>query len=259
MVLTLRLLLTPCLIASISLVERRWGTAVSGWFMGFPLVSAPVSIVLAVAYGPAFAARSAVGTLGGLTSVCSFCLAYTLVARKARWPLSLAGGIGAFLLVTAGWNALQWPLWPTFAVGVAALALTLWLIPRRKLSTPPARLPAWELPARMLMAAVFVWLLTALANLLGPTLSGLLAPFPVVTSVLAPFTQRRSGAMAATQLLRGVTMGLFSFTCFYVTLSVLLPWQPLLVSYVGATIAALLVGSLALRFVAPGSVGASGK
>jgi hypothetical protein len=259
MVLTLRLLLTPCLIASASLVERRWGTAVSGWFMGFPFISAPISIILALEYGPGFAARSAVGTLGGLTSVCAFCLVYTLAARKADWPLSLAGGLGAFLLVTAGWNAAPQLLWPTFAIGAISLVLTLWLIPRRTLSARPPQLPQWELPARMLVAALFVWVLTASANFLGPILSGLLSPFPVINSVVAPFTQRRSGAMAATQLLRGVVMGLCSFACFYVVLSVLLPSQPLLIAYGGATAASLLVHSVALRFVEVSQPGAGGK
>lgn len=251
MVLTLRLLLTPCLIASASLVERRWGTAISGWFMGFPFISAPISIILALQYGPDFAARSAVGTLGGLTSVCVFCLVYTVVARKASWLYSLVAGIGAFLLVTAGWNLLRWGLWPTLAVGLATLGLTLWLIPKRALTGRPPAMPHWELPARMLVAASFVFLLTASANFLGPTLSGLLSPFPVINSVVAPFTHHRSGAAAATQLLRGVVMGLFSFTCFYIVLCLLLPSQPLLVAYGGATVASVLVHSQALRFVTP--------
>jgi hypothetical protein len=251
MILTLKLLLTPCLIASVSLIERRWGTAISGWFMGFPFISAPISIVLAIQYGPAFAAHAAVGTLGGLTSVCVFCLVYIAVSQKAGWPASLAVAVSAFLLVTAGWTVARLPLWPTFAIDAVVILLVLRLIPRRTVAGGLSRLPQWELPIRMLLAAVFVWFLTTSADLLGPTLSGLLAPFPVINSVVAPFTHRRLGPAAVTQLLRGVVMGLFSFGSFYVVLAALLPSQPTLWAYAAATTASVLAHGLALRFVSP--------
>ena len=250
MVLTLKLLLTPCLIASVSLIEQRWGTSISGWFVGFPFISAPISIILAIQYGPAFAARAAVGTLSGLTSVCAFCLVYTLVAVKANWPASLAAAVGAFLLVTAGWNAARLSLWPTLAIGLAVLLLTIRLMPKRAAAGHQTRwLPHWELPARMLLAAVFVWLLTTSADHLGPSLSGLLAPFPVITSVITPFTHSRFGSAAVAQLLRGVVLGLFSFVSFYVVLAQLLPGQPAPLAYAAAIVTSVLVHALALRLI----------
>ncbi len=250
MVLTLKLLLTPCLITLVSLIERRWGTDVSGWFMGFPFISAPISIIVAIQYGPGFAAHSAVGTLGGLTSVCVFCLVYTLAALKVDWPACLAAAIGAFLLVTAGWSAARLPLGPTLAIDAVALLVVLGVLPRRTSAANQTRLlPKWELPVRMVLAAAFVWLLSTSADYLGPSLSGLLAPFPVITSVVAPFTHRRFGAAAVTQLLRGIVLGLFSFATFYVVLVGLLPNLPLPWPYMAATAASALFHGLALRFL----------
>ena len=250
MVLTLKLLLTPCLITLVSLIERRWGTDVSGWFMGFPFISAPISIIVAIQYGPGFAARSAVGTLGGLTSVCAFCLVYTLAAMKVNWPACLVAATGAFLLVTAGWNAARLPLGPTLAIDAMALLVVLMVMPRRLPGGSQTRLlPKWELPLRMVLAAAFVWLLTTAADLLGPSLSGLLAPFPVMTSVIAPFTHRRFGAAAVTQLLRGIVLGLFSFATFYVVLVGLLLSLPMPWPYVAATAASALFHGLAFRFL----------
>jgi hypothetical protein len=123
------------------------------------------------------------------------------------------------------------------------------LIPRRAVPGGFSPLPRWELPVRMLLAAVFVWLLTTSANLLGPSLAGLLSPYPVINSVVAPFTHRRLGAPAVVQLLRGVMMGLFSLGSFYIVLANLLPSQPMLAAYAGATLASVLAHGLALRFV----------
>ncbi len=250
MVLTLKLLLTPCLITLVSLIERRWGTDVSGWFMGFPFISAPISIIVAIQYGPGFAARSAVGTLGGLTSVCAFCLVYTLAALKFNWPACLAAAMSAFLLVTASWSAARLPLGPTLAIDAVALLVVLGVMPRRaSLGNQTRLLPKWELPLRMVLAAAFVWLLSTTADLLGPSLSGLLAPFPVITSVIAPFTHRRFGAAAVTQLLHGIVLGLFSFATFYIVLVSLLPNLPLPWPYVAATAASALFHGLALRLL----------
>jgi hypothetical protein len=225
--------------------------------MGFPFISAPISIILAIQYGPGFAAHAAVGTLGGLTSVCAFCLVYTIVALKANWPASLAAAMSAFLIVTAGWNAARLPLLPTCAIDAVALVVVIGLMPRHALAGGQTRLlPKWELPARMLLAAAFVWLLTTSANLLGPNLSGLLAPFPVITSIIAPFTHRRFGAAAVTQLLRGVVLGLGSFACFYLVLVGLLPSQPTLWAYAAATAVSGLFHGLALRFLSRRAWGA---
>ncbi len=51
MVLVLKLLLTPILITLATLGGRRWGPGLSGWFLGFPLTSGPVSLILALQYG----------------------------------------------------------------------------------------------------------------------------------------------------------------------------------------------------------------
>ncbi len=77
--------------------------------------------------------------------------------------------------------------------------------------------PSWDLPARMLIATVFVVLLTGLAPLLGPQLAGLLAPFPLYASILVIFAHQQRGPAAAGGVLHGLLLGLFAFaTCFFV-------------------------------------------
>ena len=46
--LVIKLLLTPILIGMVSLAGRRWGPAISGWFVGLPLTSGPVMLFLAL-------------------------------------------------------------------------------------------------------------------------------------------------------------------------------------------------------------------
>ena len=63
--------------------------------------------------------------------------------------------------------------------------------------------------------------MTALATTVGPRLTGVLAPFPIATSVVAAFAQAQHGPGAAIGLLRGVPRGLLGFSVFCCLVAVL--------------------------------------
>jgi hypothetical protein len=251
--LTFKLIMTPLLIASVTLVGRRWGAGVSGWLMGFPLTSGPVSIFLALQYGRDFSARAAVGTLGGTASVSVFCLVYSLVSRKAGWLVSAVTALAAFFAATYLWNTASLPLWPTFLIDVLAAVLALLLIPRRQTPQGMITTPRWDIPARMLVATAFVVGLTTFAASLGAQLSGLLSPFPIFSTVIAVFTHHQQGADTASQVLRGLVVGLFSFMSFFLVVALLLPVLPMLPTYLAATAVSIGINGLALRFVRSGA------
>jgi hypothetical protein len=247
--LILKLILTPVLIALVTWVGRRWGPSMGGWLMGFPLTSGPVSALLALQYGHAFAARAAIGTMGGQASDCIFCLVYCLVSQFAGWPLSAFAAMASFFIAIFIWNGVQLSLLMTFAVVVLTIAVVFWLLPSRTGVLITSAAPRWDLPARMIAAAAFVLLLTTFANSLGARLSGLLTPFPLFTIVIAVFTHHQQGPAAATQLLRGVVLGGFAFATFFLVVAVLLPGVGLGWTFLAATASALVLNGLALRFV----------
>jgi len=250
-ILALKLFLTPLLIAAVTLAGRRWGPGVSGWFMGLPLTSAPVSLILAWQYGRVFAAHAATGTLGGQASVCIFCFTYALAARRLAWLPS------GFLAATFVWNRFALSLLPTFATLLVIIFVLFRLFPDGVPAGPaqqgPApRAPRCDIPARMLIAATFVVLLTTFAASLGPQLSGLLSPFPVFGLVLATFTHHQQGSRPAARLLRGVVLGSLSFACFFLVAGALLPGATtaaaaIVPTYLAASLVALSVNGLSLR------------
>jgi len=245
--LALKLFLTPLLIALTSLAGRRWGPAVSGWLIGLPLTSGPVSVILALSFGIAFATHAAVGTLGGQGSVLIFCLAYSLAALYLKWPASAVLAVMAFFASTAVWNHFSLTLWPTYTILIALALLVIRLIPRQAIPTNASALPRWDLPARMIIATAFVIALTSFAALLGPQLSGLISPFPVFGLVLAVFAHKQQGLDAARQLLRGVALGAFAFSSFFLIVGGLLPVLGILWTYLLASVAAVTVNGLTLR------------
>ena len=251
--LVLKLVLTPLLIGAASLAGRRWGPAVGGWFVGLPLTSGPIALFLALDHGTSFAAAAAAGSLTGTIAEVAFCLAYGATAR-AGWPRALTAATAAFVGVAALLQRSALPLGAGAACAVVSLAVSLALLPRRRVSVAPAVPPAWDLPARMVITTALVLLITGAASTLGPRLSGVLATFPVYAAILTIFAHR-AGAAAAVQVLRGLLLGLFAFAGFFIVLGLALEPLGIATGFALATAAALAVqgASLALVVATPGS------
>ena len=104
----------------------------------------------------------------------------------------------------------------------------------------PAAPPAWDLPVRAACAAAMVLAISAASAGLGPRVSGLLAPAPGFTSILAAFTHAQLGPEATLRLLRGMLTGFFSFALFCWTIAVALPAAALGAAFaLGAVVAVL--------------------
>ena len=245
--LVFKLLITPLLVAAVTLAGRRWGSGVSGWLVGLPLTSAPVSVFLALQHGRDFAVHAAVGALAGISASAVFCLVYALLARKTRWTACIGGATLAFLLVIGLYNHFSLALLPTILAVYGILALIYQFMPRRSTNQPPAVPPAWDIPARILFATAFVVLLTGFSGLLGAQLSGLLSPYPVFTSTLGAFTHRQQGREAAIQFMRGVVRGAFSYASFFVVVALALNPLGMLWAYALGVAAIAAVNGLSLH------------
>ena len=185
--------------------------------------------------------------MAGAVSQAGFCLAYAWTAKRARWPASLVAGCAAFAASTALLQRAPFTLPAFVVVAFGGLALALYCMPPAT-TTADARaaLPWWDLPLRMAVATMFVIALTAVASRLGPHLTGLLAPFPLYAAILTGFAHAMQGARAASAVLRGLLLGLFSFAAFFLVLAVALERLGMALAFSTALLIALAVqgGSL---------------
>jgi len=241
--LTLKLIVTPVLVGAASLAGRRWGPSVSGWLVALPFTSGPIIFFLALSYGARFATAVAVATLAGALSQAAFCLIYSWLALRWRWPRTLVASCLGFLLATALLQRLMLPTLLLFLLVLLALMLALRLMPC-DVTTQPTRVappPSWDIPARMMVTTTFVLLLTGSASTLGAHLTGLLAPFPLYGAILAVFAQHRDGPMPAIRVLRGLLFGLFSFGGFFLVLAALLGQVSVAWAFGAASTSALMI------------------
>ena len=154
-------------------------------------------------------------------------------AGAPGWPVSLLAGWSSFLLGLLFFKEVQANI-PTTWVLLAGTCT----IGYRVLPAPPSIAPGpphskWDLPLRMIAAAALVIVLTGAADRLGPEWSGLLAPFPVATAIIAAFTHAQRGVDAVVVYFRGFLPALVSFGLFCLVLAIAL--EPL-----GLTVALIL-------------------
>ena len=246
-VLAAKILLAPTFVVAASLAARRYGARIGGLVGGLPVVAGPILLVFALDHGSAFAAGAAAGTLLGLVSLLAFILVYAHLASRMSWAGSLFLGWGAFFLVTAALSTTTVSAGPALAVVLVAIGVTLLVLPRAQPQQQSiVELPAWDLPVRALSAVALVLALTAVAGQLGAKLSGLLAPFPVIASVLAVFTHAQYGEQDLLRIMRGFVLGLVAYALFCFVLAVSLEVLGIAESFLLATLAALATQAVAL-------------
>jgi hypothetical protein len=245
--LAVKALLAPSFVVGASLAARRFGPTVGGLLAGLPVVAGPILLVYGLEHGRSFAAAAATGTLLGLVSLTAFVVVYGRLARNVPWPVSLLAGWTAFGVCTAAFSTLSIEASIALALACAGFLCGLLLLPRPHGRWRPGVAPrAWDLPLRAGCALALVLALTAAAGWLGPQLSGLLAPFPIIASVLATFTHAQQGAEEALRLLRGLLTGFFAFALFCATLALALVPAGMAVAFVLATAVACLTQALLL-------------
>jgi hypothetical protein len=241
-----KLILTPLLIAMATLAVRRWGFVLGGLFTGLPLISGPVSLFLALEQGPRFARQSSHGMLLGTIALVFFCVAYIRAAKGLRWLTPMIVGFASYFL--AAWSLSFF----SFNPGILTVLVVFFLSAAVKVAGLPASCassvaaPSWDIPMRMVTATAVVFIITSGAEHIGPKWSGILAPFPVFTSIMGGFAQKQNGAAAAHELVRGIVIGCFGAVSFYLVVGLAIERTSVAVTYLLATAAALAINGLCL-------------
>lgn len=246
----LKLLLTPALVGCASWVASRWGPAAGGWVAALPLTSGPVLLVLALEHGTPFAAQACVGVLLALTSLAAFALTYAWAALRLGWLHSTVLGCAGFAACTWPLHYLRASLVSSFILSCLVLTCAIRLLPADTGPRPSTPLRSADVVLRMTAAALLVATVTELAGTVGPRLSGLLTPFPVVATILVACTHRVHGAAAARHVLLGLLRGLFSFATFFFVVGAAVQRRGVSTAFVVGTFVALAthgVGILVLR------------
>lgn len=250
MLLALKLLLAPTLVVASTLAGRRWGPTVAGTVIALPAVVGPILLIMTLEHGVTFGAAAARSSMPGLVATAIYTLTYAWLARRLHWLPTLLLSWLVCLAVDVPMSWLHVPAWVGLLMALVCTEITALLLPHEEhvpSTTPP---PWWDLPARALVTAALVTAITSLSGLLGPSMAGVLAPFPIATSVLSAFVHAQDGAVAVAHTLRGMLRGLPGFITFCFLVAVLVERWGIAGAFLTATLAAVAVQVVVQRWFA---------
>ncbi|MBU1821778.1 MAG: hypothetical protein KKG00_09760, partial [Bacteroidetes bacterium] len=159
-----KITLMPLLIAGVTLCVRRWGARIGGWIGGFPWVAGPISFFMAWEQGGNFVAQTIPGALMG--SVGTFLFAYTYAILSIRWSWLPTVLVSYGMFFAFAFASLQFtlPIYWALAFDAVVLTATLFFFPKPTQQAAVAGQPRFDIPLRMLVATLFVVVLTQAAD-----------------------------------------------------------------------------------------------
>lgn len=249
-ILVLKLLLVPFLIYLVTLVGRRWGPDVAGWFSALPIVAGPILLTMALEQGAGFAATAAAHTILAVVAVLVFSIVYAWASARLGIAGSMMLALLAYALTVAGLQRVELAPLQGFLLVVCLLAIAPRLFPTIEDGAPSGKGCVNDLPVRMAAGALLSMSVSLGAAALGPRLSGFLAMFPVMSTILTGFSHRASGRAFAVTLLLGMVRGYYAFAAFCLVLSLELRDGTLASTFFTAALVALGVQWVTKRRVA---------
>jgi hypothetical protein len=158
-----------------------------------------------------------------------FALVVAFASRQGGRHGALAAGLATCLAADVLLAPVDPPAWVGLIAAVGASAASGRILSRittrttsEVVAAPGPSAPVWDLPARAVATAALVLAVTGAAQAVGPGASGVLAPFPVASTVVTAFTLHQQGAQATVDLLAGPCRGLIGFSVFCFLVAVLL-------------------------------------
>jgi hypothetical protein len=242
----------PLVVAFVTLASRKWGNNVGGILASLPFVPGAILFFIALEQGVVFASASIPGVMVGILGWIIFCMVYILVGQRFNALISTLLGYAAYI----GWGALIQRFIPLLSLSVwfymtlICLFLGLKFFPHVKTQgVKEHRKINFEIPLRMLVITIFVVAITYSAKILGSTWSGILTPFPIITTVLVIFTHYTQGIIQVRKVFVGLFIGMFGYTLFLYLQAELLLKTSIFYAFLWGFIADILVTLLMRKFL----------
>lgn len=242
--LLIKVALMPVVMAIVTQASRKWGHTIGGLIASLPWIAGPVLLFFILEQGKSFGVRSVPGILVGIVSLVGFCYSYARLANRFNWPIALLLAYAVYFTIALVLNQVRVGLWTGYAMAMGSILVALRFWPTPAIQSVAVRRLPYDMLLRMVAATLFVVLITTLAHRIGPTWSGILTPFPVITSILAVFTHYAQGRSATVLLLRGSMLGFLGYTTFLFLQAFLLPGLSIALSFLLALLVNLLISLL---------------
>lgn len=233
--LLVKIIVVPLLLLLVSEISRLYGKFFGAIIAGLPMMTIPITFFITLEQGPEFGAQTALNVLPSVGAVVAYGLAFThSVRRTPLWCALCLSSAVYFLVAWISTSVLDsYVFWLFLAFVFPPLAI--YLLPRlsekpmMKVRSRP-RIP-W---LQMLLGASLLLIETAIAALIGPKWSAIILFFPVMSGIVSLFAYLEDGADATVEVYKGAFTGLLGSSVFVLSLTLLMPYCSIFLTFAGA-------------------------
>jgi hypothetical protein len=218
-----KMAVTAAFVVLATATAERAGAFIGALVATLPIAAGPAYVFLALDHDPAFIGASALASLAINAVTAVFALVYAATAQRRSLAASLAAAMTVWVMLALIVRSIEWTLIGACVLNLVVISACVAIGRRfRDVAMPLITRRWYDIPLRAAMAGVLVAVVVGLSARVGPTVTGILAVFPIVLTSLMIILQPRIGGQASAAVLANTISGLagFSFCLLALNLTV---------------------------------------
>ena len=186
-----------------------------------PVSAGPSYVLLSITASNDFIATSALASAAVTAGAALYLAAYVVLAPRTGVVATLASALGIWLVGAVVIRQVHWTALSVLVLNAAAYGLAFLLTLRLQQTQPITRSERrwFDLPLMAAMVGLLVAGVTTLSAVLGPSLTGIAAVFPVTFSSLGLIVHSRLGGRVVAATMAGAIRAMPGFSLGLLTLS----------------------------------------
>jgi hypothetical protein len=222
--LALRMAVTAAFVVSASVITERSGPVIGALVATLPISAGPSYVFLALDHDAYFIAEGALASLPINAATIWLALSYVVLAQRRNAFVSCAGGVVVWLVLAVLSRMIHWSLAGGLAANALTFAICLPLLQRfRHVSMPLITRRWYDIPLRASLVATLVAIVVTMSRWVGPSISGVIALFPVVFTSMMLILHPRLGGRPTAAVIANGGWGLIGFGIAIAALHVAAP------------------------------------
>jgi hypothetical protein len=207
------LTLTAAIVVTASVVAERVGALTGALVATLPVTIWPAYVFLSLNHDGAYIAQAALSGLVINAATGLFLLVYAALAQKHGMFVSLAAAAGCWILLAVLARSIGWTFATAALLNLLVYPACLWFGSALRNAEMPQLRHAWyDLPMRTILVCALMATILEVSKWAGPTLTGLLAVFPISSTSLILILQPRLGGRAAAAVIANSVWSLFGIS-----------------------------------------------
>ena len=190
----LRMAITAAFVVTASIIAERSSPAIGALIATLPISSGPSYVFLALDHDASFVAAGALASLPINVATIFLGLTYVVVAQRRGAAVSCLAAVAVWIALVAIICAVQWTVTDGLIANVVAFAIAVPLLARyRHVKMPEVARGWYDIPLRASFVAALVAVVITTSFAVGPKISGIIAPFPIVLTSMMLILHPRAG------------------------------------------------------------------